>query len=277
MRGPCRLVAALLVGAALLTLGCARLRRDRGSDPDTALLSNDELYARGMQALEQRELRRARTFLERIDLSGADRATLEPKVRLALADATFYAGDDISLIEARSKYLDFVTLYSDHPEAPYAQLQAGVCSLRQVGDAARDQSQTEVAIGDLREVERRWPDSKYVPAARDMLARAQDNLAEHEFLVGRFYFNRKAYLAATDRFRTVLQRYPTYRGRPEVLLLLGQALVLNNNPSEGRLYLEQVVREFPGTDPAEQAQEFLAEQVRPAEDQPQADAEQPRG
>ena len=88
-----------------------------------ALLTAEDLYRQGVAAIEQRKLR-VRTLLERIH-SAQDRPDLEPPVRLALADATFYLGDDVSLIEAHAKYLDFVTLYGDHAQAPYAQFQAG--------------------------------------------------------------------------------------------------------------------------------------------------------
>ena len=49
-------------------------------------------------------------------------------MRIGVADATFYQGHDLALIDARNLYLDFVTLNADHELAPYAQFQAGICS-----------------------------------------------------------------------------------------------------------------------------------------------------
>jgi outer membrane assembly lipoprotein YfiO len=250
-----RAVAALAVAASLMP-GCARLRRDKA---EAELLTTEALYQRALSHLEHRRLREARSDLERIQFTAENRVTLEPLVRLALADATFYAGDELSLIEARSKYLDFVTLYADHPMAPYAQFQAGVSSLRQVNDPSRDQSQTHEAIADLRVVEERWPGSPFAGASGGMIRQAQDNIAEHEYLVARFYFRRRAWGAAADRLRGLLQRYPAYSEQERVYLLLGQALVLGGSDAEGRIYLDKLVAEHPDSEAAEEAKKFLAD------------------
>jgi len=197
-------------------------------------------------------------MLERVDFPDESRRrTYEPRVRLALADTTFYLGDQLSLIDARSLYLDFVTLYGDHPLAPYAQLQAGMCSLLQVNDPSRDQSQTLEAIRDLREVERRYPTSPYARVARLKIVEANANLAEHEFLVGRFYLKRKRYRAAAERFRTVLQRYPRYPEPEKIYFHLGKALVLEDNAEEGNLYLSKLVEDYPSSDYVKEARRLL--------------------
>ncbi len=204
-------------------------------------------------------VRKARIFLDRIQYTPDNRTSLEPRVRLALADVAFYSGDEVSLIDARAKYVDFVTLYADHPRAPYSQLQAGVCSLRQVSHPMRDQNQTLLAMQDLREVERRYPASPLARAARGLLGTAEGNLAEHDYQVGRFYFKKKAYLAATDRFRSVLEAYPRYSGRESVYFYLGQALLRMNNDSEGRIYLDKLVTDYPRGEYVEEAKRLLSQ------------------
>jgi outer membrane protein assembly factor BamD len=244
---------AVVAGAAP---GCAGRRKAK---QETELLTAEALYRKGLTSLEERKLREARAYLERIQFTAGNRPELEPLVRLALADATFYAGDQLSLIEARSKYLDFVTLYGDHPQAPYAQFQAGVASLKQVNHPSRDQSQTQVAISDLKEVGRRWPDSSFAAASEQMIGLAHDHLAEHEHLVGRFYFKRRDYQAATERLRNLLTSYPRYSHRDEVYLLLGQSLVRANSADEGRVYLDKLVTDFPASEAAKEARKLLAE------------------
>jgi len=253
-----RILAGLAIVAALVATGagCASRRKPK---QEVALLTAEDLYQQGVAAIEQHKLREARTLLERIQYSAQDRPDLEPLVRLGLADATFYLGDDVSLIEARAKYIDFVTLYGDHPQAPYAQFQAGVASLKQVNDPSRDQSQTDTAVADLREVGRRWPGSPWVEAADQMIAVAQDNLAQHEYLVARFYAKRKKYQAASDRLRGLLDQYPRYAHKDQVYLLLGQALVKMNSTEEGRVYLDKLLADYPGTASAREAKKLLTE------------------
>ncbi len=253
LRG-CVLLCVLVVVAAFP--GCAA-RKHRKAE-EAKIVGAQALYEAGMAQMARGNLRRAKVFLERIQYTSENRKDLEPLVRLAFADLAFYAGDDVSLIDARSKYLDFVTLYGDHPRAPYAQFQAGVCSLKQVNHPMRDQSQTLVAIQDLREVERRYPNSPYVHAAADLLDRAEANLAEHDYQVGRFYFKKRAYLAAADRFRSLLDKYPRFRGKERVYFYLGQALLRMNNDTEGRIYLDKLVTDYPNGEYTEEAKRLLA-------------------
>jgi outer membrane protein assembly factor BamD len=252
-------VALVLVATA----GCAA--RKEAADDDYVRLSAQELYQRSLDQLASGSLRKSRQDLERVQFTAENRPKLEPLVRLGLADVTFYQGDQISLIEARTKYLDFVTLYADHPKAPYAQLQAGVCSLKQVRDPSRDQGQTEHAIADLREVERRYPKSIYVDAARDMIEQAEQSLAEHEFRVGYFYYKRKSYLAASERFRIILDRFPKYAEREKLYYYMGQALILGNNDAEGKIYLDKLLTDFPEGQFAEDARKALAAVDEPAD------------
>lgn len=189
--------------------------------------------------------------------SPEERKTLEPLVRLGLADATFYQGEGINLIDARSLYLDFVTLYLDHPKAPYAQFQAGVCSLKQVSHPSKDQTLTFRAVDDFREVERRFPASIYAEAARAMVRLSQSNLAEHEFLVARFYQSKKEWIAAAGRYRSVIAKYPDFADREKVYFHLGETLLAADNPEEGKIYLDKLVTDFPAGRYADMARKAL--------------------
>ena len=253
----------LVVAFALLAAqGCAHKKEIREAEIEH--LSAQGLYDRSQLELASGSLRKAKMDLERIQFTAEDRPKLEPLVRLGLADVTFYQGDQISLIEARSKYMDFVTLYSDHPKAPYAQLQAGVCSLKQVRDPSRDQAQTQKAITDLHEVAKRYPKSAYVDPAQDMIDEAERSLAEHEFRVGYFYYKRKSYEAASHRFRTILDQYPKYPEREKLYFYMGDALIHANNDAEGRIYLDKLLTDYPEGQFANDAKKALAAAAPPA-------------
>lgn len=257
-----RCASALLASIALLTAapGCSSTKKGPRipalADPAYAT----QLYDEGMRQLASRSFRKARTTLERIQIAAADRSRLEPLVRLGIADATFFIGDDASLIEARAKYLDFVLVYGDHPKAAYAQFQSGICSLKQVRDGSRDQSQTAIAVADFQEVEKRFPDSPYARAARQRIDVAEANLAEHEYVVGRFYYQRKKYFTAATRLRGLLEKYPRYRDRQKVYFYLGQALLKANSDAEGKIYLDKLVKDYPDGKFAPEAKRALARQ-----------------
>lgn len=250
-------VLALVATLAVPGTGCALFRKTKSSVADFS--SGSDLYRRGMAELERHHLTKAKTLFEAVQFSAESRPTLEPAVRIALADVVFYTGDDLSLIDARSKYLEFVTLYGDNPLAPYAQFQAGVCALKQIVNPSRDQSQTRVAIEDLREIEKRWPASPYARASRTMIRTAEANMAEHEYIVGRFYLRRRAYLSASERFRGILEKYPDFAEKDKVYFDLGRSLILAKNRAEGSIYLDKLVADFPNGPYTAMAKRLLAD------------------
>jgi outer membrane protein assembly factor BamD len=258
---PARLTS-VLVAVALLAAGSGCASKKRKAKQTTEVVGAEQSLALADQAMANHQLRKAKTILQKVQFTQADRAVYEPLVRIGLADATYYLGDDLSLIEARSKYLDFVTLYADHPRAPYAQFQAGMCSVKQIISASRDQGQTRVAIADFQEIDKRWPASPYGRAARQFLGKGEDALGEHEFIVGSFYRKKKVYDAAADRYKFLLESYPTYQAKDKVYYWLGWTLTKASEPAEGRVWLDQVMTEYPRSKYATMAEQLLAEEAK---------------
>src|SRR3546814_5907438 len=94
-----------------------------------------------------------------------------------------------------------------------------VCSsdLEQIVDVRRDQKATSEALNALEELVRRFPDSKYARDAELKIDLALDHLAGKHMEIGRFYQGHSEYLAAINRFRTVIERYQTTTHVPEAL------------------------------------------------------------
>lgn len=241
----CALLALMLAGT-----GCGKKR-------PAAEAARIPTFQRAIELLAKHQLRQATTALKNIQFSTETREELEPLTRLALADATFYQGSDIAWIDARNLYTEFVTLNGNHPLAPYAQLQVGLCSLKQVSQPTKDQSLTLQAIRDLETVESRWPDSAYVVAARAMLREARANLAESEFLVGQFYLKKKNYRAAVDRFNGIVVRFPDFPSLEKVLFHLAQAHLEDGDPGLARAYLNRLLTEYPNGEYVSRAQKTL--------------------
>jgi len=247
--------AILALGLLAAASGCAKKPA-----PTIAQLSADRQYKDALEDIDDRRLNQAKATLQSVQYAdGDERRELEPLVRLATADATFYTGSGLALIDARNLYLDFVTLYRDHRLAPYAQFQAGMCSLEQVVDPAKDQTQTMQAIAEFKDVERRYPNTEYSVAARIMRHAAEANLAEHDFEVGRFYLKRKHFLAAVDRFRSVLENFPEYKRIDRVYLYMGKTLIKANNESEARIYLDKLISDHPNGQFTPEARKALEE------------------
>jgi outer membrane protein assembly factor BamD len=237
-----RIAVAAVLAVVALAAGCGG-KKEAESLP--TVLTTRQMYEQALQEIEQRDMRKAKSLLENIRYVGDEDRELEPLIRLALADATFYQDYTIAYIDARSLYLDFVTFFGTHPRAPYAMFQAAMASLAQANHPAKDQTQTRQAIADMQEVIRRFPVSPFAAAARTMIVRAEERLAEHEFIVGRYYMERKAPLAASERFKALLEQYPHYAEKDKVYLHLGQVLLRLDNEDEAQIWLDKLVQDYP--------------------------------
>lgn len=124
---------------------------------------------------------------------------------LKLGDSLYLQG---KYIESLAAYEDFERLHPDNDAVPYAIYQQGMSYYMQMQGIDHDQTPTLQTIQTLARLTEMYPESKYASMAQARIAEAQNNLAGHEFYVGEFYFKRKDYEAAMNRFMGILQYYP---------------------------------------------------------------------
>ena len=249
-RALCVLPAALLVlGTSLACHGRAKTR---------VIQPVDQVYRDAMQKIQKKRYYAARSLLQSLQTRiPQDDRDLLPLVQIKLADSYYLDGGILNLGEALGAYRNFLTYYPLRDEAAYAQVQVGMSYFGQVLAPDRDQDLTYKAIAEFEKVERLYPDSPYVSKARTQILLCRERLAAHEFLIGRFYYQKKSYMAASDRFRVVLDKFPFYSRTDETLYLLGTCLLRTDNPDEARLYLERLVHEFPEGKFTREAKELL--------------------
>jgi len=228
-----------------------------------AAFSTQQVYDIAVAQSRKKSYANARDTFQKV--LGRTDATpdLIAKVHLGLADAYFYDGGILNLAEAQSRYTNFLTFYPNHERADYAQYQLGLCYLKQAANPDRDQDQTRKALDELNKVKTSYPNSEYVGAADQKANEAREVLAEHEFRIGNFYFRRRGYVGALERFRKVLENYPNYSRKDRLYLLLGRSLLALEKNDEGRLYLEKLVAEFPQSRYASQARDILKQPQTP--------------
>jgi outer membrane protein assembly factor BamD len=103
---------------------------------------------------------------------------------------------------------------------------------QQIPDVTRDQSVTQQASEAFNELVRRYPESRYAADARLKLDLITDHLAGKEMEIGRFYERSGQWLAATYRFRSVVDQYQTTSHAPEALERLVECYLALGIPDE---------------------------------------------
>ncbi|CAN7346223.1 outer membrane protein assembly factor BamD [Rhizobium sp. LjRoot98] len=120
-------------------------------------------------------------------------------------------------INGASRYLN---LYPESEDAAYAQYIVGLAYSKQIPAVTQDQKPAFKTIEAMQAVITKYPDSEYVEDAQAKLRFAKDQLAGKEMQVGRYYLERKEYLAAITRFRSVVESYPNTNQVEEALARL---------------------------------------------------------
>ena len=120
-------------------------------------------------------------------------------------------------INGASRYL---SLYPESEDAAYAQYIVGLSYSKQIPSVTQDQKPAFKTIEAMQTVVTKYPDSEYIEDAQAKIRYAKDQLAGKEMQVGRYYLERKEYLAAVTRFRTVVEQYPSTNQVEEALARL---------------------------------------------------------
>jgi outer membrane protein assembly factor BamD len=120
-------------------------------------------------------------------------------------------------INGATRYLN---LYPESEDAAYAQYIVGLAYSKQIPAVTQDQKPAFKTIEAMQAVISKYPDSEYVEDAQAKMRFAKDQLAGKEMQVGRYYLERKEYLAAITRFRSVVETYPNTNQVEEALARL---------------------------------------------------------
>lgn len=207
-------------------------------------LSAEESLEEGRALLQARRYREAyKRFLHAYE-TDPNSATGRDGLLLA-ADALFAEGKEHSLREAAQAYRTYLQRYPTSSPAAYAQFRIALSLAQLMEKPSRDQVTTEEALAELNNVIQRFPTSEYATQARQEKGRVRAHLAEHHFVVGKFYLRTKNPGSARERFQEVLDHYPEYPAQDKLLFYLARAYDADEQPENAALTRERLAEEFP--------------------------------
>ncbi|WP_350334948.1 outer membrane protein assembly factor BamD [Coralliovum pocilloporae] len=215
----------------------------------------DRLYNEGLAALNSGDVSTAQKKFK--DLDRQHPYSTWAKKSLVLSTYTNFqnARYDDAISSARR----FITLYPGDEDAAYVQYLIGQSYFRQIPDVTRDQEMTAKALRAMRELVQRYPESDYTDDARQKVRVTLDQLAGKEMQVGRYYQERQEYIAAANRFKTVVSEYQTTRHVEEALLRLTETYLALGVVPEAQTAAAVLGHNFPDSEWYQRAYELLAE------------------
>lgn len=184
--------------------------------------------------------------------------------KLAIADSFYLEGTTSALIQAAQAYLDWLTFFPTDPLADDAMLKVAEAEMRQMGLSDRDISHARKAEQRLKTLLQQYPQTNLRPIVEDRLREAQESLAMHSYQVGNFYLEPRykrgkgGLKGAQSRFKEVVDKYPNFSLRDEVLFKLAYTYQQEEEPDEAAKYYQDMLRNFPNSNYADQAKEQLS-------------------
>ncbi len=201
----------------------------------------DKLYNQGLANLNAGRLTEAGRKFEAVDRQHPYSEYARKSLVMG-AFTNYKQGKYDDAINAGKRY---VSLYPSSEDAAYAQYIVGLSYFRQIRNVTQDQKESRRAIEAMEEVVQRWPDSEYVDDAQSKIRFARDQLAGKEMQVGRYYLERREYIAAAKRFRYVVENYSDTRHVEEALARLTETYYAMGLTSEAQTAAAVLGQNYP--------------------------------
>ena len=164
-----------------------------------------EAYEEGLRELERGDvLFAAKRFNEAEILF--PQSNLAPKSALMAAYSYYsqdYYGDAIAELER------FLKIYPNHKNIDYAEYLLALSYYEQIVDEKKDLQSISNAKNQFNQLIKNYPSTSYAEDAEYKIDLINDILAAKELYVGRYYFEKKKWISAINRFRVVIDEYET--------------------------------------------------------------------
>jgi len=225
----------------------------------------EQIYNEAMNALQAEEYVAAAKKFDEVERQHPY-STWATKAQLMAAYSYYQNNDYDDAIVALDR---FIQLHPSNKDVPYAYYLKGLSYYEQISDVTRDQKMTDLARETLSILVARYPGSKYSRDAKVKLDLTYDHLAGKEMEIGRYYLNQRHYLAAINRFKTVIDDYQTTTHTPEALYRMVEAYWALGIRDEASKIAAVLGYNFPGSEWYMDSYQLVeGKLIRPRKDDP---------
>ncbi len=217
----------------LVVLGLSACSSFGKQKEDTADWSAGKFYAEAKEKLDEGNYPAAIELFESLEAS-YPYGRFAQQAQLEVAYAYYKDQEQASAIAAAER---FIKLHPNHANADYAYY---IRALSNFNDnwgllgyvtqdllsqdmSERDSKASRESFDNFRILVNRFPDSKYTPDAMQRMAHLLNVVAMSEVHIARYYFTRKAYIAAANRAQHALKEYPNTPAVEEALYIMMQS------------------------------------------------------
>lgn len=179
------------------------------------------------------------------------------QAELAAADCYF---KQESFLEAQVAYQTFKELHPKHPQADYVTFKLAMSFYQQLPETVdRDLTLAGSAILYFDELLAQYPNSTHVKEAQEKKTDALKKLAGKESYIAGFYFKKKNYDSALNRYEGLLKKYPGVGFDAEALSRAAISAARIGELDRARRYTRELKAKFPGSGELSDAEKEIKE------------------
>jgi len=164
-----------------------------------------EAYSEGLKALEENDVLFAAKKFNEVEIL-FPQSKWAPKSAL-MAAYSYYIQDYYG--DAIAELTRFIRIYPNHKDLDYAYYLLAISYYEQIVDEKKDLQSIIDAKKTFKVVIEKYPNTDYGLDAEFKLDLINDILAAKEMYIGRYYFDKKKWIPAINRFRVVIDEYDT--------------------------------------------------------------------
>jgi outer membrane protein assembly factor BamD len=219
------LFLAFLIGSFFS--GCA-IFGDPTELDDTKGWPAQRIYEAGALAMADKDYDKALGYFKKLE-SRFPHGKYATQAKLEIIYAHYKKDDPVSTLVAADR---FIKIHPNHPNVDYAYYLKGLATFNERGIVEkltkqqindRDPKALKLSFAAFKDLTERYPKSRYYKDATQRMVYIVNTLAQHEMHVARYYMNRKAYLAALNRAKYVLEYYPKSDSVEQALMTMVSA------------------------------------------------------
>ena len=166
-----------------------------------------------------------------------------------------YKSNEFILTEVLSN--SFVERHPTHAHIDYAKYMLAMSHYMQRGSEEHDPTHNKLAIEGFEQLIKEHPGSQYAKDGQSRLQKLYNTVAEHELVIGKYYFNRERFVAAANRFQKVIKEYQTTSAIEESLYYLAASYAEMGMSKDARQMAMLLRHNYPNGEWSSKVKEFL--------------------
>src|ERR1700722_13741364 len=255
---------ALASVLSLLSTSCFRKKKYENPITKDTQQPDKVLFDKAVADIERSRFEVARLTLQTM-MNTYDTSEYLAKAKLAIADSWYREAGTHGLAQAEAEYKDLILFYPNMEESAEAQEKVCMIHYKQMEKADRDPKHAQRAEDECQLLLTQFPNSKFAPAAQQLLRNIQEDLAQHEYAAGHYYYHKNSFPSAANRLQALTDAYSLFSMADTALWELGDSSnkMGSRFADKSAAAYARIVRDYPLSPFVEDAKAKLEQMEKP--------------